>query len=324
MRTKKTAVKKASNCGRNKPIPSPELRVFGSPIAVRQKLLRQVQRGSDLLGQLEGARARLAVTKRGGEASLAGFMIVEESYPAIRSWARASRRMLETHVGSSEAQGFPIISRQHNHTHATELDQFSVFVKNRILGLQELCDRIRVRRNVDRVAPLGIRLDELRDSNLVDIDLLSNLEAKMKLSMTPRNLRDAIGAAKEVTEATLRAVLELTESITVEGIWNLPQLAKAVRDSLRRRAAEVAPSAGEYDGVDRLQAGLANIIQTLAEIRNEHGSGHGRPRLAKGLRPRHARLAIDAAELYVRFLVTTIDDLKLLPAQLNSTSRPKA
>jgi hypothetical protein len=62
----------------------------------------------------------------------------------------------------------------------------------------------------------------------------------------------------------------------------------------------------------RAQAALGSVVTFVAEWRNAYGSGHGKPRFPPGLRPRHARLAADAAETAIRFIATTMDDLALL------------
>jgi len=43
----------------------------------------------------------------------------------------------------------------------------------------------------------------------------------------------------------------------------------------------------------------------IAELRNHYGSGHGREPTAKGLQPRHTRLAVGAAATLVTFLFET-------------------
>jgi hypothetical protein len=54
-------------------------------------------------------------------------------------------------------------------------------------------------------------------------------------------------------------------------------------------------------------------VKVTSVWRNAYGRGHGRPAYPPGLEPRHARLAADAAETCVRFIVSTMDDLELLP-----------
>jgi hypothetical protein len=90
----------------------------------------------------------------------------------------------------------------------------------------------------------------------------------------------------------------------------LPVLMKKWRTAI----GDVAPPDSQGKAtLDKAQAALANLVKFLAEWRNTYGRGHGRRQYPPGLSARHARLAADAAETCVRFIVTTMDDLQLLP-----------
>jgi hypothetical protein len=71
-----------------------------------------------------------------------------------------------------------------------------------------------------------------------------------------------------------------------------------------------APNQG---GSEVLARALNTQVAFLAEWRNLYGRGHGRTRYPSGVKPRHARVAVDTAETFIRFIVTTMDDLQLLP-----------
>ncbi len=82
----------------------------------------------------------------------------------------------------------------------------------------------------------------------------------------------------------------------------------------RKRVDVIAPPDPAARGtLDSAQAALGSVVTFLAAWRNAYGSGHGRSRYPPGLKPRHARLAVDGAETAIRFIVTTMDDLALLP-----------
>jgi hypothetical protein len=57
--------------------------------------------------------------------------------------------------------------------------------------------------------------------------------------------------------------------------------------------------------IRRLLGQLGALAQSLGEIRNLYGTGHGKGGSAKGLSPRHARLAVGAAAALVSFLLET-------------------
>lgn len=90
----------------------------------------------------------------------------------------------------------------------------------------------------------------------------------------------------------------------------LPLLMKKWRKEIGTHAPPDPKGAGVLDNA---QAALANLVTFLAQWRNKYGSGHGRAEYPPGLAARHARLAVDAAETCIRFIVTTMDDLQLLP-----------
>jgi hypothetical protein len=97
---------------------------------------------------------------------------------------------------------------------------------------------------------------------------------------TPKQLADAIGAAKELTEATLRGALDrLGEP------WTRNDDLQTLMKKWRRRVEDLAPPhvAGR-EALDRVQGALGNLVTFLATWRNTYGSGHGRPRYPPGLK----------------------------------------
>ena len=82
----------------------------------------------------------------------------------------------------------------------------------------------------------------------------------------------------------------------------------------RTAIRELAPPDAEgQESLDKAHAALGNLVTFLAQWRNAYGRGHGRAKYSPGVTKRHARLAADAAETCVRFIVSTMDDLQLLP-----------
>lgn len=117
---------------------------------------------------------------------------------------------------------------------------------------------------------------------------------------------DAIGSAKELIEAVCKDI--------IERCGELPDKA-ANPSALVRHAVkclDLAPDDIEERsrGVDAIRAtlnGLGNIAHQMDEIRSLYGSGHGRSSSARGLTPRHARLAVGSAATLCLFLVETFE-----------------
>jgi hypothetical protein len=193
--------------------------------------------------------------------------------------------------------------------HTVALDNGVPWLTEALEELRGLQAAIGVRRGVASTSPVPARFEELHASGLVAEKVIADYAKEMLAPRTPRQLYNAIGAAKEVTEATLRAALDRL-SEPCKSSDDLPALMKKWRRAIGRLAS---PDSEGEDALDKAQAALANLVVFLAEWRNAYGRGHGRPHYPPGLSARHARLAADAAETCVRFIVTTMDDLQLLP-----------
>jgi hypothetical protein len=175
--------------------------------------------------------------------------------------------------------------------------------------MQEMQAALGVRRGVAAAAPAPARFTELHASGLVDEKVIEDHAKEMRSPRTPKQLSDAIGSAKELTEATLRAALDRLGASYGAGD-DLPKLMKTWRVGIGKLAPP--DPTGEH-ALDKAQAALASLVTFLAEWRNTYGGGHGRSKYPADLTTRHARLAADAAETCVRFIATTMDDLQLLP-----------
>ena len=57
---------------------------------------------------------------------------------------------------------------------------------------------------------------------------------------------------------------------------------------------DVPQAAKGAEMVKRVLSNLATIVQGVAELRGLYGTGHGKDGKARGLQPRHARLAVGA------------------------------
>ncbi len=113
-----------------------------------------------------------------------------------------------------------------------------------------------------------------------------------------------IGTAKELIETTCKTILEQRGKSIPTGL-TLTQLVKETEKELPLVPGEVPSERKANKTLRTLVNNLTSVVQGLAELRNEFGTGHGHDALAPGLRPRHARLAVGAATAVATFLFET-------------------
>lgn len=116
--------------------------------------------------------------------------------------------------------------------------------------------------------------------------------------------RLAIGTSKELIETVCKTILRERE-IEFDPKLELMDLVKLTRKELKLVPDDIPDSAKAADTIRRLLSNLASITQSVAELRNSYGTGHGHDGKAKGLTPRHARLAAGAATVLAKFLFET-------------------
>lgn len=113
----------------------------------------------------------------------------------------------------------------------------------------------------------------------------------------------AIGTAKELVESCFKTIC--AERGIEYGKEDLPQLAKKVFKSLKLVPEDIPEAAKGAQTIRVLLSNLATVVQGVAEIRSLYGTGHGKEGRAKGVSPRHAKLAVGAASALVTFIFET-------------------
>lgn len=125
----------------------------------------------------------------------------------------------------------------------------------------------------------------------------------------------AVGTAKELVETVCKTILE--DRGVTPGNDDLPKLVRAVAKELSLLPDSVSEKAKGSDVIRRVLSNLGQVAQGLAELRNLYGTGHGRSARAKGVQPRHAKLAIGSAATLAVFLLETH-----LERKANASSSP--
>lgn len=114
----------------------------------------------------------------------------------------------------------------------------------------------------------------------------------------------AIGSCKELIESLCKIILDRSGVSYAEGGDNMPSLYRRVADLLLLKAESVPSSAKGSATSQKILRTLETTVQSLAELRNELGLGHGRANPSPAL-ARHARLALNSTVAVTEFLLDT-------------------
>jgi hypothetical protein len=166
--------------------------------------------------------------------------------------------------------------------------------------------------------PAREELDELRRGGKPQIheDLIANLRdpvaIREHLARLQRTAESdpplAIGTAKELIESTAKTVLQ-ERGLDVDDKDDLPALVKRAQEALGLHPSSAQPGPDGTAAVKRVLGGLTSIAVGLGELRNKgYGTGHGPKGERVGLRPRHARLAVNAAMTWCSVMLDTLAD----------------
>jgi len=114
----------------------------------------------------------------------------------------------------------------------------------------------------------------------------------------------AIGTAKELIEACCKTILAELQ-VEYSDSWKITKLVKETSKKLKITPDDIKDQAKAAETIKCLLSNLATITQGITALRNKYGTGHGHSARTKGLKPRHAKLAVGAASTLAVFLVET-------------------
>ena len=115
---------------------------------------------------------------------------------------------------------------------------------------------------------------------------------------------DSIGAAKELVEIACKSIFESRQE-EFDKNWDLSKLMKETTRLLKLTPDDISNEAKAAKSIKQILGSLSAVVQGIAEVRNEYGSGHGKDSNFKGLQPRHAKLAVGAASTLAIYLYET-------------------
>lgn len=231
-------------------------------------------------------------------------------YDKILKWVAdvndaAMRIFTEDHFRSYRALGAPpplVASTADPRSVERSLTNFTADIRGRIV---ELTESLRDLGENEDVAPA------IRDApggwphlrGLVGDSVIDGHLRHMRTRRTRAEISSAIGSAKEIVEATFKA-LSVTHGVApTKAAPDLSDWWKVLRPHLADQSIDKA--LGSTDGaLIKLISSQVSLVQNLGELRNKVGSGHGKAEHPAGLGPAHALLAVDTAHTLTRFLAS--------------------
>ncbi|WP_104090672.1 abortive infection family protein [Arthrobacter sp. GMC3] len=279
--------------------------------------LRQGQAAEERVGELvagtqgQSFRSRLSPESLRDHEIAIGMFIDNRQHRAfdkIYKWVSdvndvALRTFLDERFKNYQVLGDPPqLPTNHDETGAAErgLAELTADIRSRVLVITEALSDLGEHEDVApaiRDAPGG--WPHLR--GLVADSVIDGHLRQMRVRRTRAEISSAIGASKEIVEATFKA-LSLKYNVTPSKIApDLSDWWKVLRPLLADQNIDKA--LGSKDGaLIKLVSSQVSLVHNLGELRNKIGSGHGKAEHPAGLGPSHALLAVDTAHTLTRFL----------------------
>lgn len=199
-----------------------------------------------------------------------------------------------------------ILNTDSNFVRQNSASHEATFIRPRLETIIKLLDRDGYRYADERLTPISaaVSLHSLKEAaSSIDANYLRDHIQRIERAIDT-DPTHAIGAAKELVETCCYTILSERKKPATDKPDLLP-LVRRVQEELQLLPDGVDEQSKGAKSIKSLLGNLAIICQNLAELRNLYGTGHGKDGKARGLTPRHARLAVNAATTLTWFLFDT-------------------
>ena len=138
-------------------------------------------------------------------------------------------------------------------------------------------------------------LDVMRDEDILSTENIQRQITRMR-SNIEKDPELAIGSSKEFIEAISKTILD---ALNIQyNNENLPKLTKMVLKELSDGNSHSAETASV---LKRIDSALTTLVQSIGELRNKHGTGHGGGKDKIILDQKYASLAVNSASTIALF-----------------------
>jgi hypothetical protein len=118
-----------------------------------------------------------------------------------------------------------------------------------------------------------------------------------------------IGIAKELIETVCKTIL-IDKKIEVDNNWDIGRIVKETNKVLKFIPEDLQNKELAERAVLKILGGFSSLVQGIAELRNNFGSGHGHEPAFKGLDKIYAKLAADSSSELVLFYLKIHNEAK--------------
>ncbi len=178
-----------------------------------------------------------------------------------------------------------------------KIDGFQIVEKLKISGKQIFIGR-QILVGKETIEKRGGQIKQMFDAEYV------TQQINLMESSIENSPHVAIGVAKELIETCCKSIFE-ERDLEYDKNWDLTKLMKATTKLLKLTPEDISNEAKASSSIKQILGSLSSVVQGIAEIRNEFGSGHGKNGKFIGLQPRHAKLAVGSASTLAIYLLET-------------------
>lgn len=178
-----------------------------------------------------------------------------------------------------------------------KVDNYEIIERTRISDRPIFVGRLKVT-GKDSIEKKGKEIKQILNAEYVSqqINLMeSSIEVAPHIS---------IGLAKELIETCCKSIID-ERNEQYDKDWDLGRLMKETTKLLKLTPSDIPNETKAASSIKQILGSLSSVVQGIAEVRNEYGSGHGKDGKFKGLQPRHAKLAVGAASTLAIYLLET-------------------
>lgn len=154
----------------------------------------------------------------------------------------------------------------------------------------------KVVRRAMSAAPARALEDFLRDKDLDSVDEAFRRAERNVVTDPPA----ALDAACSIVESCCKVYIEEHDDLRMPNDKSLKPVWKVVQEHLGWK-----PQSKEDDDIKRILGGLASVVDGIGALRTKAGAAHGRGKKRYRIEPRHARLAVHAAQTVVLLVLET-------------------